>query len=696
MEAATLLEFLFDTHLAETLTVLGGVFATATAGVKTLRTRQERRRLEPATLEKVADARRWYVAPRLSTGDRTSPNFSPDQATSWRALPYLSRFLRINSVERRVVVLAGPGMGKSALLLNILALVSRQLLNRTECVLLELRHPNALERVRQVRHPESTVLLLDGLDESPVARKDVGTFVRELNELTVPFYRVILTGRTQFFNEAAALFAELFSPIGGSAPAGPISSGTYVIRYLEPLDESEVQAVLRKRFSHNSARLARARAMVAKVRDIAARPMLLAYLEFLLDREDASLLATVHRTARSSPPRAAESDAGALGHSVRWRLRPYQIYEQMIQGWLERRKGDLDPDPSAALSFLRQLALHMVTRPGGLGSFQLTRSEVQDHARTFGEDVDTWKLTGRSLLVYDQSDVYRFVHLSFLEVLVARAIVSGVSEPGRSDSDSVPNPAGSDRGSVAKRSVLRRAPPDEALTDPIRTYLREMILEERLIPGEDLTRYAPEGQDIALRGEDLSSRDLSGSILKRSDLREADLRDTNFDTADLSQANLEFQSLTARVFRGTQFAGAQFKGADCSFARFEGCDLRDAVFTGADLSGSRFIDCMADGVRLFGARLDGARIERGSFRSADLRRTRRTVGGQSVSVELCSFEGAALPSDWETFIDGIDPGERHEVDHEASDIEPATQSHVSASEEEGPPRSDEDRRGKQS
>ncbi|MET9502275.1 TIR domain-containing protein [Streptomyces sp. NPDC006622] len=177
-----------------------------------------------------------------------------------------------------------------------------------------------------------------------------------------------------------------------------------------------------------------------------------------------------------------------------------------------------------------------------------------------------------SLLVRDDDGVFRFIHGSVVEWLVARECALRLA---------------SDNASLLDRLALSRLTV-EFLCD-LADHRTCQAWAERAL-GDDaghgetaranavkiLTRLrVPAHTDLrgaALAGEDLSYRDFSGV-----DLTRADLTDARLVGADLSGA----------VLRDARLTGARLDGADLTGADLRGADLRRARLIRTDLTGAR-------------------------------------------------------------------------------------------------------------
>lgn len=188
--------------------------------------------------------------------------------------------------KNQLFVLADAGMGKSSLLVMLkLSHLSSFWPAGTECLLMKLGE-DTLPALQKIEARRGKVLLLDALDEDPLAWGRVKERVSELLHATDNFHRVILTCRTQFFS-------------GGDDPLknrGRVEVGGYLcpVIYLSLFDEEKVSAYLARHFPRGipdrlllreNPKIGRAKAIVARMRSLRARPMLLAHIEDLMSAD---------------------------------------------------------------------------------------------------------------------------------------------------------------------------------------------------------------------------------------------------------------------------------------------------------------------------------------------------------------------------------------------------------------------------
>ncbi len=300
---------------------------------------------------------------------------------------------------RYLILLADSGMGKTSFLLNYFA---RHLRGRTRDFLLQLVPlgiPDADERIRKIPDKGKTVLFLDALDEDTLAIVDHAARLGDLVALTRDFQKVLITCRTQFFPKEQEIPTETGVVKVGPRAAG--EGGQYLFHklYLSPFTDEQVEAYLKKRYPFGHLRQRkRARAMVARIRNLSVRPMLLAHIDDLVKS----------------------------GREVSY---SFELYEEMVKAWLKREEGifpSLKEEPLR--QFSERLAVDLHSNRERRGAERIPRGELAGLARQWNIPLDEWQLSSRSLLNRDAKGNYKFAHRSIMEYLVVKRLVEG--DPG--------------------------------------------------------------------------------------------------------------------------------------------------------------------------------------------------------------------------------------------------------------------------
>lgn len=175
------------------------------------------------------------------------------------------------------------------------------------------------------------------------------------------------------------------------------------------------------------------------------------------------------------------------------------------------------------------------------------------------------------------------------------------------------------------------------------------------------------GNEITIKGANLSGVDLSRANLSKADLGKADLiganlHEANLSEAYLSQAELTGANLTGADLSGADLIGAKLIGANLTNVYLSGADLSKANLSGADLIGAKLIGAKLSGTNLSGANLSeatliGAYLKGANLKGANLKGanfSRALLAGASLerskaldtNFSKATFTGACL-EDWQ-------------------------------------------------
>lgn len=318
---------------------------------------------------------------------------------------FLSDDVPLRGGRTQMFILSDAGMGKTSLLMMLrLAHLTTFWPTGDDCLLLKLGE-DTLKIVEQHGNKAQTVLLLDALDEDPLAWGNIEERLLAILKATERFRQVVISCNTQFFPETGA------DPFSNP---GRVEVGRYIcpMMFLSQFDENQVRAYLGKRFPvrwydprtyGNLALRSRAESVVASMQSLDFRPLLLAHVRDILAAEDRE-----------------------------WNV--YRLYEALFEAWLLREETklrdqlDTPPDKETLWSVCATVAQHMQQR----GSCTLSRAELDELVRGLppAAHLKDFDVGGRSLLNRNAEYAYRFSHYSIQEFLVAHALVTRPLEAG--------------------------------------------------------------------------------------------------------------------------------------------------------------------------------------------------------------------------------------------------------------------------
>jgi hypothetical protein len=342
----------------------------------------------------IKSALRYYVEHEVSAIDPAGREV--DRASLGPQEPLfrlLDRTLYKSDDKQHLLLLADSGMGKTTALLNYYAYNAKRRKSHP-IVMFSLRTQGVEAKIALVENKSGTVLFLDALDEDPTAISDHTMRLHTLFELAREFRAVLISCRSQFFLTSEEITKE--TGLARIRHRGLGEAGEYMLYkfYLCPLSNQQVKTFLKKRypFPYWYARR-RACISIEQVRDLTARPMLLAYVDDL---------------ARSDRNIANVTEA----------------YSEIVEQWIKREKPFVEND-AALLEFSKKLAVDLYIRREQRGGEQAPAREILGLAHEWNIPLQRWQLTGRSLLTRDATDQFRFAHRSILEYLFVRSFLEG-------------------------------------------------------------------------------------------------------------------------------------------------------------------------------------------------------------------------------------------------------------------------------
>ncbi|HKV42218.1 MAG TPA: SUMF1/EgtB/PvdO family nonheme iron enzyme, partial [Blastocatellia bacterium] len=492
------------------------------------------------------DLARYYVRPDCQTiipVDAASGGVYIASADSTNRLPKQPVFAEVDRFlgetvtaglpgKNTLIVLADAGMGKTALLAMLkFGWIKSFGFFRPggKKFILRKLGLETLEQVKQIQHQYKTVLLLDSLDEDPLAYGRVKERLLDVLKATKAFHRVILTCRTQFFPEKV----ESRGRVG-------IDGFSCRAAYLSFFDLEQVQTFLEKRFPNRfwyspkrrtgqERQRREAQRLVEKMGSLRCRPLLLAFIDELMPR---------YMGAAGD----LGDDRAEFGYDTE-----YEIYESLVLSWLsyqETKQPEEERTPLFKEKLLRAcelLATELTSRQRQATSekeLNLLVAQMPDLGTI--KDVD---VKGRSLLNLDSEGAYRFAHSSIREFLVARRLLTGGSLPANM--------------TIPSSDLLLRF----LFQGGARLAQEELLLRMAAL---DLRGARLEGQDLSkanLAGANLEGARLRGATLIAANLQHANLSKADLSGADLTKSNLSGADLTRADLTGTLVFGADFAGA---------------------------------------------------------------------------------------------------------------------------------------
>lgn len=500
-------------------------------------------------------------------------------------------------------ILSDAGMGKSSLLV-MLKLFHLKKFIRKQCDMILLKlGPDTLEKIESIDDPGNTILLLDALDEDPEAWQHFYGRLQMLLQASKTVRKVIITCRTQFFPKE---YEE-----DGLVPGQVNLSGFHCSKlFLSPFSNEQVEEYLDKRFEPGETK-ERARKIVTAMKSLKFRPMLLSYVDFLLEHKDRSY------------------------HYA------YEIYEALVEEWLNRemRKGIVK-----AKEPLRKACAVIAVKMYSTKQRTLEYHDLREiYLSVEGlHDLDYLSIEGRSLLHKTSEGNFKFAHYSILEFFVAAELAG--------------NPKSMEN------------------SDQVRSFLADLINHRKLknLRGLDLSYVTIKGcnmksgnlgetklkgtvfEDVDLRFSNFSGATLEeasfrrakmtgacfdGSSIKGCDFIASQLDDTIILTAELSECDLRSVDLTKAMLGKIIFRKANVSHGNFDRVRGEELDFSEARVPEGSFCGVHVQKCIFRAADLQGANFNHSRITRADFSKANLAQSNLA----NASLEGAEFGGANMP-----------------------------------------------------
>lgn len=433
----------------------------------------------------------------------------------------LSKFFSGSQRFSHAFVLSDAGMGKSTLLVMLkLCALNNFVADKYDIVLFKIGS-DTLANVAAISNPQRTILLLDALDEDREAWTNFYSRLQSLLQGTHNFRKVIITCRTQFFPQQYEQ--------DGRVPGQIILSGFHCSKlFLSPFTLSQVDEYLEKRFDSTDTRKA-ARLIVSKMESLKFRPMLLSYVDFLIDGH------------------------GSLEYS-------YALYESLVDEWLNRelrKKAVVDKKLLFDVSLV--IAVHMYSSK----EREIDPLALQD---VYGpirgvRELEDMSIEGRSLLHRTSAGKYKFAHYSILEYFVATS--------------------------------LAREPRNIRNSDQVIIFLGDLIQyrELRKLHGVDL--HGVKLLNLVATSTDFSSASLAGGEFRVCNFKNSDFTDTDctsavFKEVDASHAVFTNTILDSFRCEASKLEQAAFTKCNAKKAHFDTTNFHQSIFKDSHFTESSF------------------------------------------------------------------------------------------------------------
>lgn len=299
---------------------------------------------------------------------------------------------------RFYLVLSDSGMGKTTFLINLYIEYSKKLFRKYDIKLFPIGHPQSFKDIEEIiksGKDRKTILLLDAFDEDNKALKDWKDRFESIIDAVQNFRQIVITSRTQFFP------SEMEEPYMTKIRRSGIQKGFYSINkmYVSPFSKNDITLYLNKKYGKfnlfNSDKKNRAKKIISQSPNLMLRPMLLAYIEDLLES------------------------------STKYKY-TYQIYEELIVKWISREADRVESTREDQFRENLNKFSSIIAREiyknfnSGREGLILSEKEIDEIALQYDIDLHSLEMKSKSLLNRNVIGQYKFSHKSILEFLLAK------------------------------------------------------------------------------------------------------------------------------------------------------------------------------------------------------------------------------------------------------------------------------------
>lgn len=297
--------------------------------------------------------------------------------------------------SRFFIVLADSGMGKTTFMLNLYLKYVKNLSisKKYNIKLFPLGYPNILDIISKIENKGNTIILLDALDEDQEAVENYKFELNKIIDISKDFRKVVITCRTQFFPNEDEENIEI-----GLMKFGT-QKGVHIFRkiYISPFNNEDIKLYLNNKYGRINlftySIKKKAQLIVNHSPNLVVRPMLLSYIDDLTKSKS------------------------KYNYT-------FQIYEELINKWIEREARrvpfkKMEEQKIELFRFSKEVAMHIYNSKEENKSLTIDLENINAISNKHHINLNSWELTGRSLLNRDAIGRYKFAHKSILEFFIA-------------------------------------------------------------------------------------------------------------------------------------------------------------------------------------------------------------------------------------------------------------------------------------
>ncbi len=286
--------------------------------------------------------------------------------------------------KKYYLCLGDCGMGKTTFLINLYYQTLKA--RKYKCVFVPLQEDDCISRITKIEDKANTILLLDALDENDSAVANYTEFANKLERATKNFYRVIITARTNFFeNEISERITN--NKNGGSVSSKLLSASKF---YITPFTDEDIKKYLKKKYHFGNKKMKQAWEVIEQNKNLSVRPLLLKFMDEIIVEN-----------------RKFTYD--------------FELYEFLFEKWIERERRSIDEELGKALydeclDLAKQIYYNWM-KNGSIGIYP-------EESNMSG--IKAIKLKGHAMLNRTSDGMYKFSHKSYWEFLLAKLAISDV------------------------------------------------------------------------------------------------------------------------------------------------------------------------------------------------------------------------------------------------------------------------------
>jgi hypothetical protein len=362
------------------------------------------------TRKTIFDARRYFVPTKVqnkapSNNDELMQSRGKDITND--AIDWFITKAFVDGVENRFyIILSDSGMGKTTFLINLYLRYTTKIFRKYDMKLFPIGSSKSFDEIKKMAEKgqdKNTILLLDAFDEDNKVLDDWKTRFDEIISATHTFRGVIITSRTQFFP------SEDEEPILTKIKTNGSQEAFHSIHklYVTPFSQEDIKLFLSKKFKwYNLLKRnlkEKAVEIVNKCPNLMVRPMLLSYIDDLLDS------------------------------NVDYKY-TFQIYDALINRWIAREADRVEENKRekfrenlSKFSYVTAREIYKQWKGLKRNGLYLENEDITKISMQYGIALTDLEMKGKSLLNRNNIGQYKFAHKSILEYLLAYLYVTSES-----------------------------------------------------------------------------------------------------------------------------------------------------------------------------------------------------------------------------------------------------------------------------